>query len=118
MRGDPNLRWLNCKDTLDTLNIRRDSERGAWKINDSLVLWSGLEPFDISLCDNIGLRNTFKNSSVNSIRDCDLSDLYPPFKVYKRSESDTLHVIKNENLIFFKFPEHLCKEPTWKDLYW
>ena len=109
VRGDRDLRWVSCADALDSLLIQKESDRGAWKVNDSLVLSSGVEPIDKDLCDSIGVRSVTLWTPSGKERPCDLSDLYPPFKVFKNAESDTLYVIKDSKVLLFQIPEHMCE---------
>jgi hypothetical protein len=76
-------------------------------INDSLLLDASIRPFDENFCKSIKLRIepivTFDGEHV-----CGLGDLYPPFKIYKPTISDTLSVIKDGKVILFKIPADLC----------
>jgi hypothetical protein len=103
-----NRKWLSCSTILDTTKVIEDWDRGTYLINDSLVLFGGFHPFDTSLCDTIQLRVkpivSYRGKLV-----CSLSDLYPPFKIYKAHVSDTLTVIKDGKVIFFKIPSDFCK---------
>ena len=101
--------WVNCNTSLDTLLIRIDAERGAWAVHDTLTLWSGIEPFNKALCDSIGVRVSAIWTPSGKERPCSLSDLFPPFKIFKNKGSDTLYVFKDGKTLLFQIPDRMCE---------
>jgi len=108
-KSSNNSEWFNCNTIIDTTEIVEDWTRGAYVINDSLAITPGCHPFDTSFCSTIDLRIE-PIVSYHGKHICTLGDLYPPFKIYKPNVSDTLTVIKNGKVIFFKIPSYLCEE--------
>ena len=108
LNAPKNRQWFDCYTTLDTTEIVKDWTRGAYLVNDSLVLTTGCHPFDKSFCNTIDLRIE-PIISYHGEHICSLADLYPPFKIYKPRVSDTLIVIKDNKVIFFKIPADLCE---------
>jgi hypothetical protein len=104
------IEWVSCNIALDTIAIKTDATRGAFVLNDSLMLWPGIMPFDKRACDSISLRSiTIWTPSGMEKRNCDLTDLYPPFNIFKRMNSDTLYVFKGQKTLLFQIPNHMCE---------
>src|SRR5690606_31812599 len=97
---------------LDTTLISHDWNRGVYGINDSIILTAGLEPFDKKFCETIPLR--YKPLiDPDNLYACTLADLYPPFRIYKPTVSDTLIVImENGTIAFFRIPD-LDEKSDW-----
>lgn len=104
VQAPKNRIWFTCNTTIDTTLVMEDWERGAYLINDSLVLTTGCKPLDENFCTTIELR-----IGRGGVHGCSLGDLFPPFKLYKPNNSDTLIVIKNGTVIYFEIPESHCK---------
>jgi len=76
------------KTVLDTTNIYKRGNRGIITVNDSLFLWSN--------CDILNYNNSFDSKIINSQRRFRLGNLKPPYKVFKKINSDTLSIIFND----------------------
>jgi len=92
---------LTIAEGLDTTWIRKEPNHGFYEINDTLTLHSAYPLLDSFLCDTLTHRSKPLWSSNNDLYVCTISDLYPPFKVYKRIHSDTIFVIKHSNVLRF-----------------
>lgn len=92
---------LSIAEGLDTIWIRNEANHGFYEINDTLTLYSGYALLDSALCDTLSHRSKPLWSPNTAPYVCTISDLYPPFQVYKRIHSDTIFVIKNSNVIRF-----------------
>ena len=100
--------WLDCEDFLDTVEVIQEAERGGWLLQDSLFLWAGTKPYDRTLCDSIGLRVAPIATPSGKQIACTISDLYPPFKLYKKSGTDTLYVFQNGKTLIFQIDKQFC----------
>ena len=109
----PNSRdanWLSCKDSFDTLEIKTENNHGTWTITTEEIVLSGiLKPFDRSDCDKIGYRIKPILTPKGTEYSCKLGDLKPPFRVFKKSNSDTLNVIYSGRLFYFQIPKVDCE---------
>jgi hypothetical protein len=98
--------WIECDDGIDTILVSDDWVRGVYPVNDSLMLTTGMRPYDESVCDTLSSRFNY----IGSEPVCNLGDLYPPFEIYKIESSDTLYVIKDQISMPFRFPSGYCDE--------
>lgn len=98
---------LSCKDELELILIKKDAERGGWMLGnkEENFLWAGTKPYDMSICDSIEVRIAPFGREV----DCNISDIYPPFEVYKRANTDSLIVLKDGKKIVFRISDEFCK---------
>lgn len=105
-------KWFSCSTVLsDTVKIEKDWSRGSYLVQDSLVLSAGLYPFDTAFCNTIKLR-TEPIISYQGKHICSIGDLYPPFYICKPNVSDTLIVIKDGKVIYFKIPYSHCGDTS------
>mgnify|MGYP006282423291 CR=1 FL=1 len=97
---------LRISDQLDTVMIRNEPEHGFYLLKDSLSIYSGSLLMDQSLCDQLPHRSkpiwTWKK---NSTYQCRLSDIEPPFYLWKAQNSDTLNVSKNNQIFLFRLKD-------------
>ncbi|AWW32498.1 hypothetical protein DN752_21400 [Echinicola strongylocentroti] len=105
---EPKELWVDCQTNLDTTWILNEQERGGWFVNDSLILSAGIQPYDKSLCDSIGIRSLTLWTPSGKSRPCSLGDLFPPFQIYKKAWNDSLFVLQDNMVILFQIPKHLC----------
>lgn len=93
---------LTIEEGLDTLWIRNEPNHGYYEIRDTLTLFSGWPLLDSSYCDSMEHRSEPIWTSSQKPYVCTVSDLYPPFQVYKRNNSDTLFIIKDGKTVLFR----------------
>jgi hypothetical protein len=98
---------LSYETEVDSLMIKNDWDRGYFKTSEFYISAS-LQPFDSVVCKNIPLRNPpiIIGDKSKYYPECNLSDLKPPFIIYKRANSDTLTVLYRGMKLFFKIDEH------------
>lgn len=98
--------YLSCKDELALTRIKKDAERGGWTLHNrgESFLFAGIKPYDMSICDTIEVRLAPYGREI----DCNISDIYPPFEVYKRANTDSLIVLKDGKKIVFRIPPEFC----------
>ena len=98
--------FLDCSVTFDTLTITREWDHNAYPelIYDSIVLGASYPAFDTAFCYQVPMKDYKAVFSSSSIEFCDLGHLYPPFRITKPRESDTLTVIQHGQVMYFKIP--------------
>ena len=108
--GNHDSSAVTCAIKVDTTWVYQDQEHGFYLISDTLTLWSGMELMDDDVCDSIGYRHKAIWAPSDEKRKCRLSDLFPPFRIFKRRSSDTLFVIQEEKTFLFHIPTQWCSE--------
>jgi hypothetical protein len=93
---------LQVSEGLDTIWIRKERQHGYYLINDTLTIFSGWYLIDEELCATLDHRSEPDWTWDKSPYKCRVSDLYPPFQVFKIEWSDTLHVFKDGKHYRFK----------------
>lgn len=110
---------LDCSVTFDTLTITKEWGRNAYPewIYDSIVIGASYLAFDTAFCYQVPVKDYKALISGSSIEYCELGDLYPPFKIIKPRESDTLTVIQHGQVMYFKIPCDANVEEESDDFY-
>lgn len=98
---------MTVQEGLDTIWISNEPNHGYYEINDTLTLFSGWPLLDNRLCNTMDHRSEPIWSTSNEPYRCSISDLYPPFQVFKRAHSDTIVIIKDGKVIRFKMGDRI-----------
>ena len=93
---------LTIQEKLDTIWVKQERQHGYYLINDSLTIYAGWPLLDSSICKTLEHRNKPIWSPSEKPYQCSISDLHPPFQVFKRANSDTIYVIKNGKVLRFR----------------
>ncbi|WP_425390729.1 hypothetical protein [Ekhidna sp.] len=97
IKEETKLIFVDCSVTFDTVLVTKDWTRGAYPhlIRDSIILSAGYKAFDTTYCHQ-SLTKKYKPFILTEgvIYYCDLGDLYPPFKIYKKHSIGYTHCRK------------------------